>query len=59
MYSDIYQALLITPNNKAIIAITNKMWIKPPAWFTKNPKIQPITKITAMMYNKPLIVLCV
>ena len=55
----IYQALLITPSNKAIIAITSKMCIKPPAWLTKNPKIHPITRITAIMYNKLLMMLFV
>jgi hypothetical protein len=54
-----YQALLITPNNKAITAITNKMCIRLPAWLKKKPKTHPIIKITAIMYNKPLITLCV
>jgi hypothetical protein len=44
-----YQALLITPNNKAIIAITNNTWIIfPPNGVTNAPKIQIITRITAI-----------
>jgi hypothetical protein len=53
------QALLITPRIKAIIAITNKIWINPPALYTKNPKIHPIIKTTAMRYNKLVIKLIV
>lgn len=34
------------------MAITNKMWIILPALYTKNPKAQRITKITAIVYNK-------
>jgi hypothetical protein len=49
------QALLITPNISAIMATINKIWINPPALYTKNPSIHPIIKITAMRYNKLLI----
>jgi hypothetical protein len=35
----------------AITAITNKTWMMPPAENTKNPRAQPINKITAIRYN--------
>ncbi len=37
-------------------ASTNSIWIKPPTEYTKNPKIQPIKRITAIMYNSPLMI---
>lgn len=43
------QARLIRPNMIAIIAITNKIWIKPETLYTKKPSSQPIIKITAMI----------
>lgn len=49
-------ALLITLSKTAITAITNRIWITPPASYTKNPKIQPITTITAIKYNIFLII---
>jgi len=39
-------------NSIAIIAITNKMWIIPPALKPKKPMAQKITSITAIVYNK-------
>ena len=51
-----YQARLITPSNSATIAITSNACIRLPAWLKKKPNIHPITRITAMMYNIPLIV---
>ena len=40
----------------AITAITSSMCIKPLALQTKNPNAQPITSMTAMMYNKLLMI---
>jgi hypothetical protein len=52
---DACYALLITPNNNAIIAITNSMCINPGAWYAKTPIAHPMTSITAIMYSKLLI----
>jgi hypothetical protein len=42
-------ALRMTPKSKAIIAITKRIWIRPPpTGYTKAPNIHPITKITAI-----------
>ena len=36
-------------------ANTIKIWISPPTLYTKTPNSHPISKITAIKYNKPLI----
>lgn len=38
------------------MASTNKMWIKPETLYTKTPRSHPITKITAIIYRRLLIV---
>ncbi len=43
------QARRIIPNISAIIANTNKIWIKPVTLYTKTPSSHPIIKITAMI----------
>ena len=48
-YSD---APLITLNKIAIIAITNKIWINPDAWYPKKPTAQAIINMTAIKYNR-------
>lgn len=50
-------ALRITASNREIIAIINKIWINPPALYTKNPNSQPMINITAIKYNRLLIIL--
>ena len=49
------QALLITPSINAISARTIRIWIKPPTLYTKTPRSHPISKMTAIKYNRPLI----
>jgi hypothetical protein len=39
----------ITLNRMAITASTNKIWISPPMLYTNAPKIQPITRIIAII----------
>ena len=39
----------IKRNNTAMMAITNKMWIKPPAWYPTKPISQDMIRITAIM----------
>jgi hypothetical protein len=42
----------------AIMAITNRIWKRPPALYPINPNSQAIIRIAAMTYNKfPIIVL--
>jgi hypothetical protein len=48
--------LLISPSNREIIAITNKMLIKPPTVVKKKPIAHPITRMTAMMYNNEFMI---
>ena len=49
--------LLIMPKIKAIIAITNNMCIMPEAAYTNTPNAQPMSSITAMIYNSEFMVL--
>ncbi len=49
------QALRITPNISAISARTIRIWIIPPTLYTKTPRSHPISKMTAIKYNSPLI----
>lgn len=42
----------ISLNSTDITANTNKICIKPPKLYTKNPKIHPIMRMTAIRYNK-------
>lgn len=49
--------LLIMPNIKAIIAITNNTCIMLPTEYTNTPNAQPISKITAMIYNNEFMVM--
>lgn len=35
-----------------MMAITKRIWIKPPTCQTKAPNNQPITRITAITYNR-------
>jgi hypothetical protein len=37
---------------KSITATTKRRWIMPPAAYPKNPIAHPITRMTAMTYNK-------
>jgi len=39
-----------------MIAITNKMWINPPAAYANVPIAHPIIRITAIMYKIDLMV---
>jgi hypothetical protein len=48
---------LITPSSNAIIAITSSAWIKPVAVYANTPIAQPIIRITAIIYNRDLIVI--
>ena len=45
----------MTPSIREIRARTMRMWIKPPTLYTKTPRSQPINKMTAIKYSKPLI----
>jgi hypothetical protein len=45
------------PSTTAMIAITNRIWIKLPAAYAKVPIAQPITRMTAMIYNSDLMML--
>ena len=47
---------LIMPKIKAMIAITNRICIMPVAEYKNTPNAQPISKITAMIYNNEFIV---
>jgi hypothetical protein len=38
-----------------MMAITNNIWMIPPALYMKKPNTHPITSITAMIYNSDLI----
>ena len=49
--------LRIMPNIKAIIAITNNMWIIPVAEYINTPNAQPISNITAITYNNEFMVM--
>ncbi|SEJ10597.1 hypothetical protein SAMN05192553_102405 [Cyclobacterium xiamenense] len=49
----------IRRNSTAITARTNKMWINPPTLYTKAPKIHPMTRMMAMIYNNEFIVVLV
>ena len=42
-------------NKTAITAMTNRICMIAPALYAKNPTAQKITKITATVYNKSLI----
>lgn len=39
----------ITDSRMAMMANTSRMWINPPAEYTKNPSNQPMIRITAMI----------
>ncbi len=48
---------LISLSKTAITAITSKICIIPGALYAKYPTAQPITRIIAIMYNRPFIAL--
>ena len=48
----------IIPSNIEIIASTKRIWIKPPIAYPKKPISQPIIRMTAMIYNKLLMIIC-
>ena len=50
---------LIIPNIKAIIAITNNTCIIPVAEYKNTPNAQPISRITAMIYNSEFIMILI
>ena len=50
-------ALRIKPKSRAIMAITNNTWIRPVAEYKNTPSAHPIIRITATIYNKPLMML--
>jgi hypothetical protein len=49
---------LINPNIRAITAITNSTCINPVAEYAKVPIAHPMIRITAMIYNSDLMILC-
>lgn len=51
-----YEAL-INPSNREMIARIIRIWISPEALYTKNPSIQPITRMTAIRYSMLLMLM--